>query len=76
MKSYAGKIQGKLVLLTGLSVGIEKATAPALAAMGASIATVARRKANLEAETQYNVPVTVTLADSCDSTAPAQQRSQ
>ncbi|KAF7188981.1 Dehydrogenase/reductase SDR family member 7B [Pseudocercospora fuligena] len=44
---YAGKLEGKVVAITGASAGIGRATTKAFAAAGASVACVARRENDL-----------------------------
>jgi NADP-dependent 3-hydroxy acid dehydrogenase YdfG len=49
MSEYAGKLDGKIAVVTGASAGIGAATAYALADAGATVALVARRRERLEA---------------------------
>ncbi|THZ98395.1 NAD(P)-binding protein [Aureobasidium pullulans] len=44
---YAGKLDGKVVIVTGSSVGLGRSIAKAFAAAGASVAAVARREKDL-----------------------------
>lgn len=46
---YAGKLKGKTVVVTGASAGTGRVTCVALAAAGANVACVARRKDRLDA---------------------------
>ena len=46
---FIGKLEGKVVIVTGASSGVGKASVHAFAAAGASVACVARREAELEA---------------------------
>lgn len=46
-QQYAGKLQGKVAVVTGCSVGIGRSIAKAFAAAGAAVAAVARREADL-----------------------------
>jgi len=46
-EQYAGKLQGKVAVITGCSAGIGRSIAKAFAAAGAAVAVVARREADL-----------------------------
>ncbi|KAF2166713.1 hypothetical protein M409DRAFT_22769 [Zasmidium cellare ATCC 36951] len=46
-KKYAGKLEGKVAIVTGASIGIGRSIAKAFAAAGASVAVVARREPEL-----------------------------
>ncbi|KAK4894422.1 hypothetical protein LTR27_007306 [Elasticomyces elasticus] len=46
--AYAGKLKGKVTIVTGASVGLGRYVAKAYAAAGSSIACVARREADLK----------------------------
>ena len=45
---FTGKLNSKVVLITGASAGLGKASAHAFAAAGASVACVARRETELD----------------------------
>ncbi|KAK6004269.1 hypothetical protein QM012_009119 [Aureobasidium pullulans] len=45
--NYAGKLQGKVTIVTGASVGLGRSIAKAFAAAGTSVAVVARREKDL-----------------------------
>ncbi|KAK4498424.1 hypothetical protein PRZ48_011082 [Zasmidium cellare] len=46
-QKFAGKLKGKVVVVTGASAGIGRATGKAFAAAGASVAVIARREADI-----------------------------
>ncbi len=70
-RSSPQTLQGKVVLITGASAGIGRATAREFAAQGARLALLARRITTLEevcAELQpYHVPIVLTPADVTNS---------
>lgn len=68
---FAGKLKGKVVIITGASSGVGKTSAHAFAAAGASVACVARRQAELEAIVQElkaarEINAIAVTADVCD----------
>lgn len=72
---YAGKLKGKTVVVTGASAGTGRVTCVALAAAGASVACVARRKDRLDAlveeiNTKAVGKAFAIEADVADATAP------
>lgn len=72
---FAGKLKGKVAIVTGASAGLGREAALAFAAAGASVAVVARRKDALdtlvsEIKAKHGVPYTVIVADVSDPASP------
>lgn len=77
LSNFTGKLEGKVVCITGASAGIGRTTCLAFAHAGASLACVARRKDRLDAlvdeiKQKYKVPVVAFPADLSDPKAPKQ----
>lgn len=65
---FAGKLSGKVAIVTGASAGIGRISCLAFAAAGAKVACVARRESELDAlvseiTQKHNVPATAIVAD-------------
>lgn len=68
---FTSKLKDQVVIVTGASSGVGKATAHAFAAAGANVACVARRQAQLdtvveELQSQHQVKSLAIAADICD----------